>query len=318
MNTSSQAKIDYYTWAKKKLTDHEFTVNPYREISYGLQFMVFWKEWDALVRVYDGKKGIRLDLSQVHHAELATKIQSVLDHFPGSSLQKFKRTLNPSSQTPALALLEDCIGIDESGKGDYFGPLVVAAVAINAKTKLTLKKWGVCDSKQVSDAFIQRLAPKIKALCPHSVIIMENSSYNTIYKKIKNLNHMLAWGHVRTLENTLLQVDCPYAISDKFGNPDIITRILQVKKKNVILYQEHHAEQYIAVAAASIVARDGFVSAIQALETRYQLDFPKGCSIETLQAAKAFVDHYGRDQLHHVAKLHFKVTEQLFGQQLPL
>ena len=91
------------------------------------------------------------------------------------------------------------IGIDESGKGDYFGPLVIAAVFVDAMTQNELALMAVRDSKKISDGRILELAPDIKTICPHSVIVIGPQKYNELYLKIKNLNRLLAWGHAKAL-----------------------------------------------------------------------------------------------------------------------
>jgi ribonuclease HIII len=140
---------------------------------------------------------------------------------------------------------------------------------------------------------------------------MGNKSYNEIYEKINNLNHMLAWGHARVLENVLNQVDCQVALSDQFGNPALVQNNLMAKGRQITLFQRHGAESNLAVAAASILAREAFVSTLEKMEAAFEMNFPKGCSVETQKAAKAFVTRYGMESLNVVAKLHFKLTAAL-------
>ena len=97
------------------------------------------------------------------------------------------------------------IGIDESGKGDYFGPLVIAAVFVDATTQGELALMAVRDSKKISDGRILEMALDIRAICPHSLIAIGPPKYNELYAKIKNLNRLLAWGHAKALENLLGQ-----------------------------------------------------------------------------------------------------------------
>ena len=94
------------------------------------------------------------------------------------------------------------IGIDESGKGDYFGPLVIAAVFVDATTQNELTLINVRDSKKISDGRILEMAPDIRMLCPHSIIAIGPQRYNELYAKIRNLNRLLAWGHAKALENS--------------------------------------------------------------------------------------------------------------------
>ena len=121
------------------------------------------------------------------------------------------------SAPPDLSTLSR-IGIDESGKGDYFGPLVIAAVFVTPVTQQDLVLMQVRDSKKISDGRILEMAPDIRLVCPHSIVAIGPQRYNELYAKIRNLNRLLAWGHARALENLLQQVDCDLAIADQFGD----------------------------------------------------------------------------------------------------
>jgi len=111
------------------------------------------------------------------------------------------------------------IGIDESGKGDYFGPLVIAAVHVTPRVAADLEALNVRDSKKISDGMIKTLAVDIRVLCKHSIVAIGPERYNELYKKIRNLNRLLAWGHGKVLENLLEQVpNCERAIADQFGD----------------------------------------------------------------------------------------------------
>ncbi len=300
-----------YNKIKEKLAQDECLVNPYREIQYGIQFLVFNKDKKSgLVRLFKSKKGLRSDLSQVDDPKLKKQIASLLSIPDEPKIIPFRYDKSTSA-LPELQKLEEIIGIDESGKGDYFGPLVVAGVHMTPKTKRELQKLGVMDSKELSDEYMEEIAPQIKALCAHSLVIMGNQSYNDIYAKMNNLNHILAWGHARVLENILNQVSCPYALSDQFGNPALIKNALMTKGREIQLFQQPKAESHLAVAAASILARTAFVTTLRKMEAAFEMKLPKGCSIETRRAAQNFVDRYGIDNLPLVAKLHFKLTQDI-------
>lgn len=200
--------------------------------------------------------------------------------------------------------------MDESGKGDYFGPLVIAAVLMDQSQTPQLQALRIRDSKTISDNVIRRLAQEIKALCPHAVVAIGPERYNTLYAKIKNLNRLLAWGHARAIENILEKQDCAYAISDQFGDPQWIQRALMERGKKITLEQRTKAEEDAAVAAASILARDEFVRRLEQLGQRFDMQLPKGAS-HVLNAAKEFVRRHGQSRLSEVAKLHFKTTAQV-------
>ena len=207
------------------------------------------------------------------------------------------------------------IGIDESGKGDYFGPLVVAGVYVTDKISQRLLNLGVRDSKRISDSRIQTLNQDIRTLAKSSVVAIGPQRYNELYEKMRNLNRLLAWGHARALENLLTQVQCSRALADQFGDEGLIKRALMDKGKTIVLEQRHRAEEDVAVAAASIVARAEFLSRLKRLSTEYKVNLPKGASTEVQRAIQTIVKQYpslkDREEiLKKVAKWHFRTTKQ--------
>jgi ribonuclease HIII len=206
------------------------------------------------------------------------------------------------------------IGIDESGKGDYFGPLVIAAVFVDATTQGELALMQVRDSKKISDGRILELAPDIKTICPHSVIAIGPHKYNELYAKIRNLNRLLAWGHAKALETLLERVSCERAISDQFGDERLILNALQEKGRKIVLEQRTKAESDMAVAAASILARAEFLIRLKRLSEEVGTTLPKGASPAVELAARMVMKKHGRERLDSVAKLHFKTTQAVLTQ----
>ncbi len=198
------------------------------------------------------------------------------------------------------------LGIDESGKGDFFGPLVIAGVLADPTGALALKRAGVKDSKKLADKKILDLSHWIVQNFVHSIVIIGPEKYNQLYSKIANLNKLLAWGHSRIIENIAADNQIDMAISDKFGRTDFIERALMEKGRQVKLIQEVRAESIVQVAAASILARAGFVQCMAKLSGQYKMTLPKGASGMVDKAAMEFVGKFGTDSLAKVAKLHFK------------
>jgi ribonuclease HIII len=208
----------------------------------------------------------------------------------------------------------DCwIGTDESGKGDYFGPLVVASVYVDQKTLVLLTELGVRDCKKVSDGKIKKLAVDIKKNCIFDVVVIGNKKYNELYNKFNNLNKMLGWAHARAIENILNKTECKYVLSDKFADPKVINSSLMAKGKEIKLEQRVRAEDDMAVAAASIIARAEFINRMEKLAQQYGMPLSKGASSQVLQQAKDYVKKHGSSALENVAKLHFKTTKQVLG-----
>jgi ribonuclease HIII len=151
------------------------------------------------------------------------------------------------------------IGTDESGKGDYFGPLVVAGLFLPAGQQDVLTEMGVRDSKKISDNRIREIAELLKKGYKHSIVAIGPEKYNELYVKMRNLNRILAWAHSRAIENILEEVRCATAITDQFGDKLFITNALMKKGKTIELIQRPKAEEDLAVAAASILARAEFL-----------------------------------------------------------
>ena len=201
------------------------------------------------------------------------------------------------------------IGVDESGKGDYFGPLVIAACYVGAEHIAELE--GVKDSKKLTDPIALRLAGTIKAICPHSVIAIGPAKYNELYEKFRNLNTLLAWGHARAIENVLELQPCTLVISDQFAaGGAVVKKALYEKGRGVEFRSMVRAEADMAVAAASILARAEFLRRLKALGEQYGIELPKGAG-NVIPTAQRFVETHGRQNLGNVAKLHFKTTWQV-------
>lgn len=212
-------------------------------------------------------------------------------------------------------MFEPHAGIDESGKGDFFGPLVVACCYTEQKSAEKLLDYGVCDSKNIgSDKKILALDEKIRLLCAEqfSLVCIGPEAYNRMYDSFANLNRLLAWGHAKALENLLeKQPDCRKAISDQFARPALVQNALRERARKIKLVQRTKAESDIAVAAASILARAEFVRRIAALEQTYQVKLPKGAGAPVLRAGREIVKDNKADILPKIAKMHFKTAQQI-------
>jgi len=222
----------------------------------------------------------------------------------------YEETLNPEQYDPH-------IGVDESGKGDYFGPLAIAAAYADKELAKKMLAIGVRDSKNISsDKRIFELALQIRKMLGKrfSVVSIGAQAYNRLYGKMKNVNLVLAWGHARAIENILVNVpECPRAISDQFGHKHLIEKALMGKGRKIVLQQRHKAESDVAVAAASILAREAFLLGLRKLQEQYHQRFPKGASVQVIEAAKQLAEKNGPDVLLQTAKCHFKTTDVVLG-----
>lgn len=207
------------------------------------------------------------------------------------------------------------IGIDESGKGDYFGPLVSAAVLVTPAAAAELEALGVRDSKKLTDKRVRALAPEIRRRTRHTRTTVAPPRYNDLYAQFrregKRLNQLLAWAHVRSLTDLLDGGDelPAYAIVDQFADARVIDRAAKDRVGGLRIVQFPRAEADVAVAAASILAREGFVDWLERAGTRVGVDLPRGASPQVVAAARQLVARGGRDLLGEVAKLHFATTD---------
>ena len=227
--------------------------------------------------------------------------------FNPSTLQPF----NQNNLSPLTSHLSPYIGTDESGKGDFFGPLVVAGVLIDEKNRQLFLDLGIKDSKTLKDEQMIKMAQQIQKHSIYSVIAISNTKYNELYADFKNLNKLLAWGHARVIENILEKTDCEYALSDKFGDESLIKNALMKKGKTIQLEQRVRAESDIAVAAASVLARATFVQKMKTMENFYGCKFPKGCNSIVKTSAAVFIKKYGKERLSEVCKTHFKTYNEI-------
>lgn len=205
------------------------------------------------------------------------------------------------------------IGTDESGKGDYFGPLVVAGVYVPDEQEAVLRELGVRDSKRFTDNRVREMADLVRKGYKHSVVAIGPEKYNELYGKLRNLNRILAWAHARVIENILEEVACVLAITDQFGDRVFVENAMMKKGRDIELIQRPKAEEDMAVAAASILARAEFLRRLYFLSQDFKIDLPKGSSPRSEEVGLELVEKHGADVLNKVAKIHFKLTPRILG-----
>lgn len=239
------------------------------------------------------------------------------EDFVRNILQLSPEQKAPAIQTTLPALIDTTphFGVDESGKGDYFGPLVIAGVYTDEHCAAELARIGCRDSKAIpDDGRIHTIARKIMktAGVVYEIVCIGPRRYNELYTEFGNLNRLLAWGHARVIAALHEKVPtCPRALSDQFANEWVLRQALGQRRIPVQLEQRTKAESDIAVAAASILARDRFVQWVQQASAASQCPMPLGCAPHVTRAAQHFVNTHGRERLQDIAKLHFKVTQKL-------
>ncbi|NIM04695.1 MAG: ribonuclease HIII [Armatimonadetes bacterium] len=210
------------------------------------------------------------------------------------------------------------IGTDEAGKGDYFGPLVVAAVWADEEMEEILRAQNVRDSKRVSDGICHRLAKEVAGLCPNQVVKIFPQKYNLLISTMKNLNRLLGWAHARAIESLLEELESRLpnrkgtltVVADRFGDEAFLEQALMKKGRKATLQQRVKAEEETVVAAASLLARAGFLQGLERLSKECGITLPKGAS-NVLSAGRQVAAKGGEALLNKVAKTHFKTTKQI-------
>src|SRR6266540_2678599 len=174
---------------------------------------------------------------------------------------------------------------------------------------------GVVDSKRISsDARVRALADTIRKTSQGLVetVLIGPAKYNELYEKFGNLNRLLGWGHARVIENLLARKPgSPRSLSDQFADARIIKESLMRHGRNIVLEQRPRAESDIAVAAASIIAREGFINWLERKGKELGMRLERGVSPGVKQTARKLVELNGPQALREVAKVHFRTAHEI-------
>ena len=244
---------------------------------------------------------------------------------------------NPAEEMDTIQHNWDAwIGTDEAGKGDYFGPLVVAAVYVDAECRETFSDLGITDGKTLSNRRVRDLAELIHRQYEQHIVVEKRmpTEYNSLYSEFRrrgqNLNHLLASLHAEAMHTLAIRVGAKHVLVDRFSKDDLITQQLH-QRVNGASHLQHvtacaplgmkirqvpKAERDIAVAAASVVARDAFLKGMEALSEKYGICLPRG-SYQVVEAGREFIRMHGNNVLGDVAKLHFNLTDAVRASETP-
>ena len=282
------------------LKEKLFRISKIEKKTYNYEFVVANGNQKVKVQVYFGKKGVKTIIQGNKDSDLYQKINLLISDEPELTFKR-KEIREP----------DEYIGTDESGKGDFFGPLVVAAAFVNKSTLQKLKQIGVKDSKQLNDSQILVLAKEIKSILKnsYSIVYIPPAKYNELYIKFRNLNKLLSWAHSKAIEDLLKKHKCSIVITDKFSNKEL-TITNNSENSHIEFLQFTKGERFTAVAAASILARNRMVQWFAEQEKK-GLRLPKGASSEVETTARMIVNKSGQAVLENLVKLHFKTVKKL-------
>lgn len=203
-----------------------------------------------------------------------------------------------------------CIGSDEAGSGDYFGPLTVCAAYVSKKNVQVLKTLGVDDSKKLTDAKIVELAEQLVTFIPHSLLTMHNEKYNEKQKSGWSQVKMKAVLHNEAIKNVTQKIDTDaldYIVIDQFAEVGVYKRyaLTDLPFSTKTKFETKGESKSIAIAAASIISRYAFVKNMDSLSRSAKTEIPKGASNKVDLAAAKIIDRKGIDYLDSITKKHF-------------
>lgn len=295
---NAETKIIEY---KNLLQDQGFNCSKIEEKQYNFEITATKNDVKNKLLVYFGKKGIKNVIQGAPSSREYIELDKIISGNYSFSFEAEKE-LN----------YKEYIGTDETGKGDYFGPLVIAGMYVNEEISQFLFQLGVRDSKELSDNQIDKIAQQIRGKYPlnYSIISILPEKYNELYIKFKNLNKLLEWGHSKVIENIYSKFNSPTIIVDQFSKSPLNISNEEVYSK-VDFIQVPKAEKYIGVAAASILARNEMNKWFYSKQAKGYAVL-RGASAEVEYSAKNIYMKKGISVLSKLVKLHFKTTKKIF------
>lgn len=314
----------YIKWLQEKFGNLNLDELKLKDINYGKQLLLLRQKEKVVLSVYNGKKGRKMVWGG-SPSILQDEAMALVNGYSNKNTFANSQTTY-TSNTHKISLLEDIpgfdylwVGSDESGKGDFFGPLVVASVMVDKLIALQLMAIGIKDSKMLNDTKICELAAIIERLAPiHVVLALKPEMYNLRYQQLKakkqNLNHLLANGHTAVLTKALGENSkCKFALVDRFTLKNDIATKIQEQYPLVKVVQQPKAEADIAVAAASILARAKFVKIMDDLSLSAGIELPKGGGKNATDCAQKILVEKGEATLKKFVKIHFANYKMLSG-----
>ena len=293
---------------KEYCEKNDFSIISETPINYGIQLKIVDDKSRITVNVYQGKRGVSV---VVGGGESELK----------RSLQSFEAIKAAAAKPVGMPAVTPTFwgGSDEAGKGDYFGPLAVAAVSVDKNSAKLLQQLGIRDSKKLNDDKVMALAAKIKTLDKvfYAEVVLFPVDYNKKYAEFSmvgnNLNDILAELHAQVaLELFSKNPNIEQYIVDRFAADAILAKWFKLPK-SVRLINIPKAESDIAVAAASVLARALFLQGLKTLDNEFSIKLPKGAAGHVTHYAVKIVRERGADIIDYCAKKHFKNSLDIAG-----
>ena len=216
-------------------------------------------------------------------------------------------------QNLGFVCLENQIGSDEVGFGDFFGPIIVVAAYVNNKTLDLINEHGINDSKKISDAKILEFVPKIISEVKYSLLNVDNIKLNELFEKGYNLNQIKSILHNKALNNLFKKYPVDNVFIDQFTSPQNYYKYIAFEEDEIpsITFKTHAESLYPSVALASCIARYYFLLKNKEMSEKYGVQIPFGASKKVDEFAKKFLDQFGINELKNNVKTKFKNYKNL-------
>lgn len=287
------------------LKKNDYILSDEKPINYGVQLR-FSKQGEIIPLniYYSAKKGISKVIGGSPKSKLRNQLEILL-------------RLPATGETVELAhKWNTWIGTDESGKGDFFGPLICAGFYGERKIIPYLRQIGVDDSKKLRDNDIDKIARQLYGAYFDNikVITMLPATYNKRYQDLKsrgkNLNDLLAWMHTRIIVDLFQQYHPQGVLIDKFTSDYKIKTALK-EMAQIPFLNQIKSESDPFVAAASIIARFHFNNWFKKQKAERGITLIKGAGKKVDETAVDLVQKIGIKELSSLVKMHFKNYQKL-------
>ena len=231
-----------------------------------------------------------------------------------SSIQSTSTSVAKGDILPPNFSSLSVLGSDETGTGDYFGPITVAACFVSSEQVELVKELGVKDSKMLTDDVMRKMAPDLMATLTHSVLVLKNEKYNEIQSRGWSQGKIKALMHNQALKLVLKKMGSEkptFILIDQFAERGIYYNHIKAEKEIIrenVLFSTKAEQLHVSVAAASIIARYAFLKEMDRLTELANTTIPKGASAKVDEiAAKIYLKH-GEEFLKSITKWHFANT----------
>ncbi|HEB2277280.1 TPA: ribonuclease HIII [Staphylococcus aureus] len=269
------------------------------------------KYQNTTVNIYQSGKV----MFQGNHAEAVSEVLLPQHSQLNTNKTKKKNMANSFLEQTLMYDQFNCIGSDEAGSGDYFGPLTVCAAFVTKEHVPILKTLGVDDSKKLTDTKIVELAEQLVTFIPHSLLTLHNEKYNIQQAKGWTQVKMKAVLHNEAIKNVLKKIDSSqldYIVIDQFAKREVYSHyaLSDIPLPKKTKFETKGESKSLAIAVASIISRYAFVTYMDKISKNINMTIPKGAGAKVDVIAAKIIKKYGLSRLDTISKKHFKNREK--------